>query len=157
MKPIIIYYSFGGNTRGVAEKMAQALHADIAQLQTVQPYTGSYQDVVQQGQREVNSGFRPKLKPLNVDFRQYDTVILGTPVWWYTFAPAMGSFLDETDLSGKTVYPFATNGGWLGHTFRDFKKSCRGADVRQGLDIRFNAEKRLTPDAEIARWVNAIV
>ncbi|MGM9538744.1 MAG: flavodoxin [Candidatus Onthomonas sp.] len=152
MKSIVIFYSYGGNTRRVAEQIGKALGADLAVIQTVKPYTGSYNDVVNQGQREVNSGFLPKLQPLNIDLTQYDTVILGTPVWWYTFSPAMNSFLHDADLSGKTVYPFATNGGWLGHTFQDFKKACQGADVRQGLNVRFNEDRQLTPDADIQKW-----
>lgn len=47
----------------------------------------------------------PKIQPLNIDLTEYDTVILGAPVWWYAFAPAMKTFLHDTDLSGKTVYP----------------------------------------------------
>lgn len=156
MKPIVIYYSYGGNTRRIAEKLQKALNADLAEIKTVKPYTGSYDDVVDQGQREVNSGFLPELQPLHVNLSQYDTVILGTPVWWYTFAPAMGSFLHQADLSGKTVYPFATNGGWLGHTFRDFAKACRGANVKAGLNIRFNEDKQQTPEADIQRWVKHI-
>lgn len=101
MKCIVIYYSYGGNTRRVAEKIGKAIGAELAEINTVQPYTGSYDDVVNQGQREVNSGFLPELQPLNIDLSQYDTVVLGTPVWWYTFAPAMNSFLRSTDLSEK--------------------------------------------------------
>ena len=51
---------------------------------------------------------------MDVDLAQFDTIILGAPVWWYTFAPAMHTFLKNTDLSRKTIYPFATNGGWIG-------------------------------------------
>ncbi|MCD8094869.1 MAG: NAD(P)H-dependent oxidoreductase [Ruminococcus sp.] len=132
MSVIAIYYSFGGNTRGIAEKIADELGAEIAEIRTVKPYMGSYNDVVEQGQREVNSGYLPKLKQMDIDLEKYDTLVLGTPVWWYTLAPAMSSFLSETDLKGKTIYPFATNGGWLGHTFEDFQRACRGAKVMEG-------------------------
>ena len=71
--------------------------------------------MVDQGQREVNSGFLPEIQPMDVDLSQYATIVLGIPVWWYTFAPAMNRFLHRADLSGKTVCPFATNGGWIGH------------------------------------------
>ena len=152
MKAIVIYYSYGGNTRRVAEKIGEAVGADLAEVKTVRPYTGSYDDVVDQGRREVDSGFLPELQPLNIDLRQYDTVILGAPVWWYTFAPAMNSFLHSADLSGKTVYPFATNGGWLGHTFKDMEKACRGAKVKAGLNIRFNEDRQMTSDADIQKW-----
>lgn len=157
MKRIIIYYSYGGNTRHVAEHMQKALNADLAEIKTAEPYTGSYNDVVDQGQREVESGFLPKLQPVDADLSQYDTVILGTPVWWYTFAPAMASFLSGADLSGKKVYPFATNGGWLGHTFKDFAKACRGASVQPGLNVRFHEDKQLTPEPDIQKWIRNII
>lgn len=153
MKAIVIYYSYGGNTRRVAEQVGKAIGADLAEIKTVKPYTGSYDDVVDQGRREVNSGFLPELQPLDIGLSQYDTVILGTPVWWYTFAPAMSSFLHIVDLSGKTVYPFATNGGWLGHTFKDMEKACRGAKVKAGLNVRFNGDRQITPDTDMQRWL----
>lgn len=156
MKAIVIYYSYGGNTRRAAEKIGTAIGADLAEIRTVQPYTGGYDDVVNQGRREVNSGFRPEIQPMDVDLSRYDTVVLGAPVWWYTFAPAMNSFLHGADLTGKTVYPFATNGGWIGHTFQDFAKKCSGAGVRAGLNIRFSEDRQLTPDTDILRWARQI-
>ena len=79
-----------------------------------------------------------------------------TPVWWYTFAPAMHTFLKNTDLSGKTVYPFATNGGWIGHTFEDFAKACPDASVKAGLNVRFNEADQITSDAEVEQWIGRI-
>lgn len=157
MKAIVIYYSYGGNTRRVAEKIGKSIGADLAEIKTVRPYTGSYNDVVDQGQREANSGFLPEIQPMDVDLSQYDTIILGTPVWWYTFAPAMNSFLHSADLSGKTVYPFATNGGWIGHTFRDFEDACHGASVQAGLNVRFNGDRQLTSDVDVQTWIQKIV
>lgn len=156
MRPIVIYYSYGGNTRRMAEKISKALGADIAEIKTVSPYTGSYEQVVDQGQREVDSGFMPEIQPLPMDLEQYDTVILGTPVWWYTFAPAMKAFLHRNSLAGKTVHSFATNGGWIGHTFQDFAKACLNANVKRGLNIRFEGNELLTSDADISAWVNQI-
>lgn len=156
VRAIVVYYSLGGNTRRVARQLQRATGADLAEIKTVKPYTGSYDDVVGQGQWEVNSGFLPELQPMEVDLDRYDTVILGTPVWWYTFAPAMNSFLRSTDLSGKTVYPFATNGGWLGHTLRDFARACPGAKVALGLNVRFNGSRQLTADRDILNWVQTI-
>lgn len=156
MKTIIIYYSYGGNTQRIADMLKKELNCDAAEIKTVTPYTGSYDSVVDQGQKEVESGFMPKIQPLNIDLTEYDTVILGAPVWWYTFAPAMKTFLHDTDLSGKTVYPFATNGGWLGHTFQDFIKECPGAQVMQGCNIRFNEDKLLTPESDIMTWIKKI-
>lgn len=90
------------------------------------------------------------------ELKDYDTVVLGSPVWWYTFAPAVHSFLKEADLVGKRVYPFATNGGWLGHTLKDFAKACKGAEVKPGLDVRFDGARLRTPEQDILRWAKGV-
>ena len=82
-------------------------------------------------------------------------IVLGTPVWWYTFAPAVHTFLTQQDLSCKTVYPFATNGGWIGHTFADIEKSCKGAEVKEGMNIRFDEDVLRTSEAEIDAWIRS--
>lgn len=156
MKTLVLYYSYGGNTRRIAEQIQQALNCDIAEIATVTPYTGSYDDVVNQGQREADSGFEPPVQPLDENPGEYDTVILGTPVWWYTFAPAVKTVLSACDWSGKTIYPFATNGGWIGHTFKDIEKTCVGAAVKNGLNIRFDEDSLQTSTAHIDRWIAQI-
>ena len=135
MKTLILYYSYGGNTRRVARMIQKEAGGDLAEIQTVQPYAGDYNAVVDQGQREVDSGFCPELKPLSVDLKDYDTVVLGSPVWWYTFA---------------------TNGGWLGHTLKDFAKACKGGEVKPGLDVRFDGTRLRTPEQDILRWAKGI-
>lgn len=156
MKALILYYSYGGNTRRVAEMIQKETGGDIAEIKTVKPYTGSYNDVVAQGKREIDSGFMPEIEALDINPDDYDTIVLGSPVWWYTFAPAMHSFIKENDLSGKNIYPFATNGGWIGHTFKDFEKSCVGADVKKGINIRFDEDILQTSETEIKNWAKLI-
>lgn len=153
MKHLILYYSYGGNTRKIAENIQRDIGGDIEEIETVKPYTGSYDSVVSQGQREVNSGYMPELKPLKSDLSTYDCIILGSPVWWYTFAPAMKSFLHQHDLAGKTIYPFATNGGWLGHTFEDYRDACSGADVKAGLNLVFDGKKMRSKQSEVNVWL----
>lgn len=156
MRKLILYYSYGGNTRKIAEMIQEKIGGDIAEIETVKSYKGSYDSVVNQGQREVDSGYMPEIKELNVDLDNYDTIIIGTPVWWYTFAPAVKSFLHDYDLSGKSIYPYATNGGWIGHTFEDFKRECGEAKVYPGLNVRFDEHDKRTKDDEIERWVRGI-
>ena len=98
----------------------------------------------------------PELKPLDLDVSGYDRIILGTQVWWYTFAPAVKTFLHETSLAGKVVWPFATNGGWIGHTFRDVEAACPGAEVKPGLNLRFDGRTMTTPEREIDAWIKKI-
>lgn len=156
MKTLIVYYSLGGNTKRIAEMIQSALGGDLMEIKTQTPYTGSYDSIVDQGQREVNRGFMPEIQPLSCDLSQYDRIILGTPVWWYTFAPAVKTFLSQTDWTGKTVWPYATNGGWLGHTFKDIQTACKGADVKAGMDIVFDENRLRTSEKEVRAWISRI-
>ena len=157
MKTLIIYYSYRGNTKKIAEMISKRTGADTLRIETVVPYEGSYKKVVDQGQEEVNAGYCPEIKPLSTDLSQYDTIILGTPVWWYTFAPAMHTFLKNQNWDGKTVYPFATNGGWIGHTFKEIKNICHGADVKDGLNVRFDESTLRTSVKDIENWTDKII
>ena len=156
MKALIAYYSYRGNTKRIAELIAKETGADTLRIETVVPYEGSYNKVVNQGQDEVNAGYCPDIKPLSVDLSKYDTIILGTPVWWYTFAPAMHTFLKSQNWSGKTIYPFTTNGGWIGHTFKDFKNICTGAEMKSGLNVRFDEATLRTSMKDIENWIHNI-
>ncbi len=156
MKAIIVYYSLGGNTENIAKEIQKATDADIEKIETRFSYEGSYDDIVQQGQDEVEKGFCPEIKPLKADLDEYDTVILGTPVWWYTFAPARHSFLKEQNLFGKNVYLFATNGGWLGHTRKDFRKLLKGCEIKGEISIRFDGKELKTSREDIQNWIHQI-
>ena len=156
MKPLVIYYSYRGNTKSIVDMIQKKIDADVLRIETVVPYGSNYNQVVNQGQDEVNRGYCPKLKPVDINLAQYDTIILGTPVWWYTFAPAIHTFLNEQNFEGKTVYPFATNGGWIGHTFKDFENGCKGADVKAGLNVRFDQSTLRTAKKDIESWIDKI-
>ena len=156
MKPLVIYYSYRGNTKSIVDMIQKKIDADVLRIETVVPYSTNYNQVVNQGQDEVNRGYCPKLKPVDINLDQYDTIILGTPVWWYTFAPAMHTFLKSQNWKGKTVYPFATNGGWIGHTFEDFQSVCQGAAVKKGINIRFDETTLQTSKKDIEKWIDAI-
>jgi len=69
----------------------------------------------------------------------------------------MNSFLHDADLSGKTVWPFATNGGWIGHTLKDFSTACSAAKVHSGLNVRFNENHLLTSEKDIEKWAVQIM
>lgn len=97
-KMLIVCYSWSnGNTERVAKMLQKTTGADMVQIDTVVPYTGSYDDVVRQGQEEVQRGYKPEIKPLDVDIRNYDVIAVGTPTWWYTMAPAVLTFLHQQD------------------------------------------------------------
>lgn len=159
-KMLVVYYSWSnGNTKQIAEQLAKATGAELAEIDTVQPYTGSYDEVVDQGQREVNAGYKPEIKPLTVNIQDYDVIAVGTPTWWYTMAPAVLTFLSAQEFTGKTVIPFMTNGGWPGHVIKDMKANCKGAEFAHEMEIQFDSTGGAhleTPEKKIDAWIEAV-
>ena len=159
-KMLVVYYSWSnGNTKSIAEELAEAKHADLARIETAVPYKGTYDEVVAQGQREVQQGFKPELKPLGVNLDDYDVIAVGTPTWWYSMAPAVKSFLEENDFSEKTVIPFMTNGGWPGHVISDMTKAVRGAQVKWPMEVQFDSNGGsylITDQKKIDAWIGSI-
>lgn len=157
---LIVYYSVSnGDTKRIAERLQEATGADIVGIDTVKPYSGSYNDIVEQGQREVNRGYQPEIKPLAVNPTNYDVIAVGTPTWWYTMAPAVLTFLITYSWKGKTVIPFQTHGGWPGHAIRDMKVVCKGASFSHEMEIQFDSTggaKLVTADGSIEAWVEQI-
>lgn len=152
MKTLVLFYSYGGNTKKVAELIQKEIGADIAEIEPAEAYSTDFDTVVEQAKKEINNDFMPEMKPLNADISSYDRIIIGSPVWWYTFAPVIKTFLCHNDLTGKTVSLFATNEGWIGHTFKDFEKACVGASVKTGINIRFAGHSLKTSETEIKNW-----
>lgn len=159
-KMLVAYYSWSnGNTKRIAQKLADETGADIARIETTEPYRGSHEEVVEQGQREVEAGFMPQINPLSVNIADYDVIAIGTPTWWYTMAPAVLTFLTTNDFAGKTVIPFMTNGGWPGHVIKDMKEKCKGTNFMHEMQIRFDSmgkDHLETPESVIDQWIEQI-
>ena len=159
-KMLVVYYSWSnGNTEKIALSLQKATGADIAKIETLEPYKGSYDDVVSEGQREVNRGYMRPIKPLDADVQNYDVIAVGTPTWWYTMAPAVKTFLHQQDFTGKTVVPFMTNGGWPGHVIKDMKAACKGANVVCDMQIQFDStggSNLETPQEQINEWIQSV-
>lgn len=159
-KLLIVYYSWSnGNTERIAKKLQSVAGGDLLKIDTAVPYSGSYDDVVEQGQREVNEGYEPELKPVSVNLADYDVIAIGTPTWWYTMAPAVKTFLHHSDFTGKTVVPFMTNGGWPGHVIKDIKAACPGANIACEMRVKFDSnggDHLETPESKIEAWAQSV-
>lgn len=156
MKTLVAYYSLGGNTKSVAEKVARSLRADVIEIKTVKEYPDDYDVLLSLGEKEVASGYIPALRPVEIDWDKYEAVLLGTPVWWSSFAPAMRKFISNYKWKGRVVYPFVTHGGTVGHVLGDFKKALRGAYIGPVLNVKFEDNEQLTPDSALKEWVTMI-
>lgn len=159
-KLLIAYYSWSnGNTERIAKTLQRIAGGELMKIDTAVPYSGSYNAVVEQGQREVQQGYEPELKPIDVDIASYDVIAVGTPTWWYTMAPAVKTFLHQNNLTGKIVVPFMTNGGWPGHVIKDMKNACTGAEFACEMQVRFDSnggDHLETPDDQITAWAQRV-
>ena len=82
MKKLVVFYSLSGNTRAVARRIARSLRADLMEIRTVKTYPDDYDVLLSLGEKEVKVGYMPQIEALLFDANKYDTVILGTPVWF---------------------------------------------------------------------------
>ena len=159
MKTIVIYYSYGNHTRMIAEKIKEKLNCDVLEIKPKIPYSNNYQAVVDETENNLQTRETPAIEDININFDNYEKVILGTPVWWYTITPPIRTFLNKYDLSGKIVYPFATNAGWVGSTFDEIRKLCKGT-IKKEMNIKFTTDhlenKILTSESVIDEWINQI-
>ncbi len=108
-KILVAYFSWGGNTRSVATRIAQLTGGTLYEIQPATPYTSDYQTLAYTVARnELDTDARPALKETDADFSQYDYVFLGCPVWWGTAPMIMSTFCENYSFNGKTVIPFCT-------------------------------------------------
>ena len=158
-KKLIVYFSYTGNTRKIANMIKDKLNCEILELKPVEPYSTDYQKVVDEEQNLEGSNHLREYQDINVNLNDYDTIILGTPVWWYRETPVIRTFLKENDLSNKIIIPYATNAGWLGKTFIEIKKMCPNSKVQNEMNIVFESysDELVTSKSDIDKWINDIM
>lgn len=158
MRRLLVYYSYTGNTKLIANKIKEKLNCDLLELEPTIPFSSDYDVVVDEYRNNSIENKDVNIKKINLNLDDYDEIILGTPVWWYTVCPVITSFLKKYDLSGKTIYPYATNAGWLGHTFEDIKKLCPNSDVKYEQNIVFESYSSVlkTAESDIDNWIMKI-
>ena len=136
-KTLVLYYSETGTTKTVAEELRKQLNADIEGIEAVKPYSGNFQETMQRGQREMQSGEMPELKPLKSKIASYDVVFLGYPIWFGTYAVPIASLVKDNDFAGKTIVPFCTFGsGGLNTSSDALKKALPKAKIQKGYGVR---------------------
>ena len=151
-KMLIVYYSWSGNTREFARKIAAALGVEAFELEPKTPYTRNYGAVVEQAKRELNAMYKPPLKKLP-DISDCGILFLGTPNWWGTMSSPVRTFVSEADLSGKVIAPFITHKGsrW-GNYLTDLKKMAPRAKLAQGMELWSDSPKEKSATAKISEW-----
>lgn len=152
-KILVSYFSASGVTKRVAERIATTINADLFEIEPVDKYTDEDLDWTNKQSRssiEMNDKkFRPAVKNKVENINEYDTVVIGFPVWWYTAPTIINTFIEANNLTGKNAYVFVTSGGSGSEgSFRDLKNSYP--------NINFINSKRLKgneSDEEYIDWI----
>lgn len=136
---LIAYFSWGGNTRGIAEEIAGQTGAELFEITPVTPYSDDYNTVLDEAQRDQKEQARPELADHLENMDDYDVILLGYPNWWASIPMPVASFLEEYDLAGKTIIPFCSHGGGevRAEPDRDRKAGPRRADGGGAFDPLF--------------------
>ena len=155
-KTLVIYYSLTGKTKDIATQIQSLTNADIYEIKP--------KEEIKQGpaiyltsKKQISSGNYPEIVNDFPDAKDYDTIFVGSPVWWYTAAPVVLEFLKEFDFQNKNVVPFSTQGSNYGTYFEDFKAKAKNANILKGesfnnMDAKYNEQVK----NKIINWLNGL-
>lgn len=151
-KVLIAFFSWGGNTKGIAEEIQSQTGADLFEIELAHPYSSDYNTVLDEAQRDQNNQARPEIKNHVENMDQYDTVILGYPNWWASIPMPIASFLEEYDFSGKTIIPFCSHGGGrFGQSLTAIAKLAPDAAMGEALSVHYSGGSSLSSD--VSEWL----
>jgi len=167
-KILIVYLSRTNNTKAIAGIIHETVGGKLVALELKNPYPEDYKTIVEQVAKENETGFLPPLKTKIDSIEKYDLVLVGFPTWGMQLPPPMKSFLNQYDLSGKTVAPFNTNAGYgVGSSFETVKKLCPKSKILEGFSITggverdgiyfvMKGEKEKQARGEVKKWLKKI-
>ncbi|MGN0295303.1 MAG: flavodoxin family protein [Lachnospiraceae bacterium] len=151
MKNLIVYYSYEGNTEELVKGMQQVIDADVLKLTVKDEKPTKSMFRFMWGGMQVYMKKKPELESYRIDLNAYDNIIIGTPCWFGTYAPAVNTFLSDNRISGKNIYLLVCNGGNMRHTWNDFEKTLEGNTIVSKMDLVYPIKNGI---AEAKKKVN---
>ena len=146
-KALVVYFSATGTTKGVAQRLAGAIGADIFEIVPAKPYTDADLNWRnKQSRRSVEMAdrkSRPAVAKATPDLAEYTTVYVGFPIWWYREPSIIDTFVESNAaaLAGKTIVPFATSGGsGMGDSTANLQALAPKARVTEGRRFRASVD-----------------
>ncbi len=136
MKKLVVYYSFDGNTRFVAHKLAKEFGTDLLELKPVQEIPEKEPLKHFWGGRQVIMGETPELEVYTIDPEEYDLIFIGTPVWAFTFTPSIRSFLKKHKIKNKKMVLFSTHQGMPGRALKHLKKELADNEILAEISFK---------------------
>ncbi|MDD4166786.1 MAG: flavodoxin [Endomicrobiaceae bacterium] len=155
-KVLIVYYSKSGNTRDIAERIKAKTNADIYEIKITEEMPSGPKFYMNM-KKQLKTGKYPEIEKNLPNFEKYDLIFVGAPVWWYTVATPVLSFLEIADFKEKQVVPFSTQGSNYGTFFEDFAAKAKNARILKGADFNnLHGKYGDALDNKIAVWLNGL-
>ena len=153
-KVLIAFFSWSGNTRGIAREIQRQTGADMLELEPVRPYSDDYNTVLMEAQADQHKQARPALLNLPKSIDEYDVILLGYPNWWASIPMPIATFLESYDFSGKTIVSFCSHGGGrFGQSLTAIAKLAPNAALGEGLSIHYSGGASMPSD--VTAWLSA--
>ncbi|MCM1088646.1 MAG: flavodoxin [Muribaculaceae bacterium] len=157
-KVLVVYYSASGNTKAVAETIAEYTDGDIFEIIPVEEYSSEDLDWTKDGSRVNLEHEDEGLQDIALvsttveDFDAYDTVFIGYPIWWQEASWVVNNFVKDNDFTGKTVIPFCTSASsGLGESGVHLAKMAGTGDWQEG--VRFGGS---ASESEVREWLDGL-
>lgn len=154
---LVACFSATGTTAGLAANLASAIDAYLYEIRPEVPYTRADLDWTNQKSRSSlemkDKSYRPAIAGKVENMDAYDAVFVAFPIWWYVAPTIVNSFLEQYQLSGKTIIPLATSGGsGMGRTNPELAPSCPGAILKEGRVFSADTDK-----STLAAWAKSML
>lgn len=149
-KTLVVYYSRSNNTKMLAETVHKITGGDIVRIEPVQAYPEDYSECLAQVQEEQATDYRP---PITIDLEsidQYNTILIGYPIWYNSLPTPVVTFLANYDFSGQTMIPFCTSGSsGIGDSISMIKSLCPNSTVTNGFRGTANSSV-----SQVTNWLS---
>lgn len=157
-KVLVVYYSLTGNTKLIAEAIANSINSDILELKPVKELNAEGGSKYFWGGFQATMKKKPKLREFDINPLDYDLIILGTPVWAWTYSPPIRSFLSKYDLSEKNIALWTCSQGDGVKAMNKFKEALKSTNILG--EIRFQEPKQYgleTSKEKAVLWAKEIL
>ena len=153
-KILVTYFSASGVTAKVAQNIADSIGADIFEIKPKVAYTSEDLNWMNKQSRSSvemnNKSFRPEIAGTVSKLNDYNTILIGFPVWWYTAPTIINTFIESLDFTGKTLIPFCTSGGTgIEGCEKDLKNAYPKYTWKEGRRLKANESKDF-----LQNWIN---
>lgn len=139
-KTLVAYFSWSGNTEEMASYIAEQTGGDLLEIEPKAAYPTDYNETGDIAKAERDENARPEIANLPASIDEYDTILVGYPIWWHTAPMIIGTFLENYDLTGKEVYPFTQSASMDTEQFNQsiefVREVSEGATVHDGMFAR---------------------